>query len=80
MKLQLYKFDTCPYCQKVLREIAAEGRTDIELHDIHESAADRERLIRDGGKEQVPCLFIDGVPLYESLDIIDWLKDHPQQA
>ena len=78
MKLELYKFETCPFCQRVLREIEAEGRTDIELHDIHKNDSDRERLIRDGGKEQVPCLFIDGEPLYESLDIIDWLKAHPQ--
>ena len=37
-------------------------------------------LIEHGGKEQVPCLFIDGKPLYESLDIIAWLEEHPQQA
>ncbi|MBE6736814.1 MAG: NrdH-redoxin, partial [Ruminococcaceae bacterium] len=39
---------------------------------------DRRRLIEVGGYEQVPCLFIDGKPMYESLDIIDWLKAHPQ--
>ena len=78
MKLELFKFATCPYCQRVLAEIKAEGRTDIELHDIHENASDRERLIKEGGKEQVPCLFIDGKPLYESSDIIAWLKAHPQ--
>ena len=53
------------------------GRTDVEYHDIHKSAEDRARLLRDGGKEQVPCLFIDGKPMYESLDIIEWLKANP---
>ena len=35
-------------------------------------------IVERGGKFQAPCLFIDGKPLYESLDIIDWLKAHPQ--
>ncbi len=77
MKLELYKFDSCPYCQRVLRYLAESGRTDVELHDIRESAEDQERLIRDGGIDQVPCLFIDGKPMYESLDIIEWLKANP---
>ena len=37
-----------------------------------------DELVRVGGKMQVPCLFIDGNPMYESLDIIQWLKDNPQ--
>jgi glutaredoxin len=27
-----------------------------------------------GGKHQVPCLFIDGDPMYESDDIVAWMK------
>lgn len=77
MKLELYKFDSCPYCRRVLNYIEASGRRDIELHDIRKCEEDRQRLIRDGGKEQVPCLFIDGSPMYESLDIIQWLQEHP---
>ena len=78
MKLELYMFDTCPFCRRVLNYIDESGRTDVELHNIHKNEADRQRLIEVGGVEQVPCLFIDGVPMYESLDIIDWLKAHPQ--
>ena len=78
MKLELYMFETCPYCRRVMDEIAKEGRTDIELHNIRENYLDKVRLIEDGGKEQVPCLFIDGKPMYESLDIIDWLRANPQ--
>ena len=76
MKLELYKMDTCPYCRKVIRAIEDMGRGDIEMHDINRSPEDRERLIRDGGKLQVPCLFIDGKPMYESDDIIAWLKEN----
>lgn len=78
MKLELYMFDTCPFCRRVLKYLDESGRTDVELHNIHKNEADRQRLIEVGGMEQVPCLFIDGKPMYESLDIIDWLKAHPQ--
>jgi glutaredoxin len=78
MKLELFMFDTCPFCRRVLNYIDESGRTDVELHNIHKNEADRQRLVAVGGMEQVPCLFVDGVPMYESLDIIDWLKAHPQ--
>ena len=78
MKLELFKFDSCPYCQRVLRELERSGRTDVELLDTHENPENQARLVREGGLDQVPCLFVDGKPLYESLDIIDWLKRHPQ--
>ena len=79
-KLDLYMFDTCPYCRRVLNEIEASGRTDVELHNIHKNTEDRKTLIEVGGMEQVPCLFIDGKPLYESMDIIAWLQAHSQEA
>ncbi len=78
MKLDLYKFDTCPYCQKVLREISRSGRTDVTLHDTHENADDQAYLIEQTGKTQVPCLFIDGKPMHESDDIVAWLQANPQ--
>ena len=78
MKLELFKKDTCPYCQRVLSYIKDSGRTDIVFHDIAESPEAADILVREGGKKQVPCLFIDGKPLYESLDIISWLKEHPE--
>lgn len=80
MKLELFKYDTCPYCVKVMNYIDSVGRTDIIYRDIHKSDEDARELVAVGGKRQVPCLFIDRKPLYESLDIIQWLKDHPQNA
>ena len=79
MTLKLYMFETCPYCRKVLREIESSGRTDVELHNIRKGEADILYLKLVGGKEQVPCLFIDGKPLYESDDIVMWLREHPQR-
>jgi len=77
MKLELFMFDTCPFCNRVMRFISNTGRTDVTYHDIRKSPEARERLLAIGGKEQVPCLLIDGEPLYESLDIINWLNEHP---
>ena len=75
MKLELFKRDTCPYCVKVQRYIDAAGiGGKIQQLDITRDEAARQRLIAEGGKQQVPCLFIDDVPMYESNDIITWLK------
>lgn len=76
MKLELFKKDTCPYCCRVMSYIEQSGRTDVEYKDIIESDENRRRLVEVGGKQQVPCLFIDGDPLYESMDIINWLEGH----
>ncbi|MCR4744196.1 MAG: glutaredoxin [Lachnospiraceae bacterium] len=78
MDLNLYMMETCPFCRKVIREIEEEGRTDIRYSDINKNEEDRNTLVSVGGKQQVPCLFIDGEPLYESDDIIKWLRDNPQ--
>ena len=73
--LELYYYPECPYCQKVLRAIDALNVADaIELKDIHKDEGARRTLIDVGGKQQVPCLFIDGVPMYESDDIVTWLR------
>lgn len=76
MKLELFKKDTCPYCRRVMSYIEQSGRTDVEYKDIIKSDENRRRLVEVGGKQQVPCLFIDGDPLYESMDIINWLEGH----
>ena len=79
MTLELYKMATCPYCRKVMEYIASTGRTDIIYRDINEDKEAEQTLITLGGKRQVPCLFIDGKPMYESMDIIEWLKEHPEE-
>lgn len=74
--LVLYKKDPCPFCQRVMRWIDAEWPKDapIAYRDIVMDPAAAEELVRVGGKRQVPCLFVDGRPMYESSDIIAYLK------
>lgn len=70
--LVLYMRPTCPYCVRVLRFMRERG-LDISTRDIGADPSAQEELVRVGGKSQVPCLFIDGKPLYESMDIISYL-------
>lgn len=72
-KLELFYKETCPYCHRVMDFMKDKGISGVELLDIESDAAIKNRLVEVGGKGQVPCLFIDGKPLYESLDIIDYL-------
>lgn len=75
--LKLYYFKTCPYCIRVFNFLEKNNLEDkIIKKNIHKDEKAREELKNIGGKEQVPCLFIDGEPLYESKDIIKWFKDN----
>ena len=74
-KLALYYFDECPYCQLVLNAISELGlKSQIELKNTRHEPSNREKLMRDTGRSQVPCLYIDEVPMFESREIVQWLK------
>lgn len=72
--LVLYYRPTCPFCVRVLKrmkDLGIEGA--ITLKNISDDEEAETTLISVGGKRQVPCLLIDGEPLYESGDIVAWL-------
>jgi len=75
--LSLYKFDGCPYCQRVRQAMARLG-LDIELRDIHAEPRYRQELVAATGRGTVPCLRIEEGGklrwLHESLDIIAFLE------
>lgn len=72
-ELELYVMTGCPYCIKVENFLASNGIS-IPQRNITTDRAAEQHLIAQGGKRQVPCLFIDGEALYESSDIITWAK------
>ncbi|PXV64008.1 glutaredoxin family protein [Halanaerobium congolense] len=74
--LVLYYYPTCPYCRKVTKFIDKHDLEEIELKNINQDEEAEAELIEVGGKRQVPCLFINGKPLYESNDIINWFKSN----
>ncbi|WP_420420824.1 glutaredoxin family protein [Simkania sp.] len=72
--LVLYHKMSCPFCKNVRDYLEEIGKT-IPMKDIDQDPKAKEELLHLGGNAQVPCLFIDGAPLYESGDIIEYLKD-----
>lgn len=71
--LVLFYKPSCPYCKKVLTAINPADKG-IQLKNIQSDKQATHELLRIGGKRQVPCLLIDGKPLYESQAIIEWLS------
>jgi len=76
-RYQLYKYDSCPFCRRVLRFLETK-QIPVELRDIHRDPGAMQELARGGGRTTVPCLRIDtGTEtrwMYESLDIISYLE------
>ena len=74
-KLELYYIPSCSYCQKVMA-FMKQNNMSIPLRDRDVNPETKQELIKIGGKMQVPCLVIDGKALYESDQIIAWLKEN----
>lgn len=71
-ELVLYIRSTCPFCHKVLNYLKS-NNLEVKTKDIS-NQLHQDHLIKVGGKSQVPCLFIDNKPLYESSDIISYFR------
>lgn len=73
----LYQYQACSFCRRV-RQFLDDAGIDIETRDTLLDPQARRELIEGGGRGTVPCLRIerDGQVrwLYESLDIIDYLR------
>ncbi len=74
-KLELFYYDACPFCAFVLREIEDLDIL-VEKKNILEDQSNLERLMNDTGRRTVPCLYIDNKPMFESQDIVNWLKEN----
>ena len=80
--LELYQMDHCPYCVKV-RGVLQELGLEYISHDALPGTEERDRLVRLGGKQQVPFLVDNVNPenhvmMYESDDIIRYLREKYQ--
>lgn len=75
MKLELFYYDSCPFCQMVLSAIDDLG-VKVIYSDIMNDTSALERHIKKTGRRTVPCLYIDGEPLFESRDIMNWLQQN----
>lgn len=71
--MKLFVGTMCKYCKKV-ENFLEENNIKLPIVNIQENSDALTELIEKGGKRQVPCLYHDGNYLYESDDIIDFLK------
>ncbi|NQZ56924.1 MAG: glutaredoxin [Lentisphaeraceae bacterium] len=74
-ELTLYQSIYCPFCVKVTNFLN-NNNIEVNSKDTMEDPSARQELIGISGRAQVPCLVIDGAPLLESNDIIQWFKDN----
>lgn len=71
--LLLYRRDACGACWRVERALE-ELALDVPRRDTWRDPGARDELASKTGRTQVPCLFVDGVALFESRDIVAWLQ------
>ena len=75
--VELYIASTCPVCIKVVRaaeQMGLEEGRDYLLIDAARGTPGRQKVVDAGGKSMVPFLIDGSVSMYESDDIIDYLR------
>ncbi len=77
MNIQLFHKWQCPYSARV-RDFIDEHQlgSRIEYVEINEVEGAQDKLAQMTGKSQVPCLVVDGKPLLESAEIVQWLRQN----
>jgi glutathione S-transferase len=77
LNVQLYHKWQCPYSARV-RDFIDEHQlgSRIEYVEINEVEGAQDKLAQMTGKSQVPCLVVDGKPMLESAEIVQWLRQN----
>ena len=76
--VELYLSSTCPFCIKVVRAAEAMGLKedeDYRIIDAGPGTAGRQKVVDTGAKSMVPFLLDGDHWMYESDDIIDYLRE-----
>jgi glutathione S-transferase len=73
--LELYQFESCPYCSKVRKKLTELG-IDVKLRQVDKN--DRSRVEEVSGQTNVPVLVDPNrdTTMPESDDIVDYLEEH----
>ncbi len=59
-KIEIYTWDTCPFCQKALALLNSKG-VNFEQHKIDGDEETRKNISERSGRTSVPQLFVDKV-------------------
>lgn len=76
--LELYQFESCPFCAKVRQKLTALG-IDYIIRNVPRSEPEKREFLKQiSGNEQVPVLvdLDNNVIMKESDDIIAYLDKH----
>lgn len=68
--IELYTQPYCPYCSRARRILAAKGVAFREIDAPHGTAERADAIRRSGGRTTVPQIFIDGVPIGGSDELV----------
>nr|WP_208757792.1 glutathione S-transferase N-terminal domain-containing protein [Leptospira dzoumogneensis] len=80
--MKLFQYDTCPYCAYVrsqFSEMGLKAGKDYELVEASRGTPGREEVLQLGGLSQVPFLVDGDIKMYESRDIVDYVKSKIQK-
>ena len=79
--IELYIRDGCPFCKKVVQatgEFGLKEGEDFTVIDAAPGTQGRDVVLNRGGKAMVPFMIDGETSMYESGDIIDYLKRRPR--
>ncbi|WP_411822839.1 glutathione S-transferase N-terminal domain-containing protein [Leptospira sp. 'Mane'] len=74
---QLYQYATCPYCQRVMgtmQDLGLVENKDFVLVEASRGTPGRDEVVSLGGISQVPFLVDGDTKMYESGDIVAYLR------
>lgn len=77
VELMFYYSSHCVYSRKVLRYLDSINKT-LPMKDIYRDPEAKKEFFEIVGEKIVPCLTINGKPLYDANEIIEWLSSHPE--
>ena len=80
--IELYLWDSCPFCTKVLKAADDMGlQKDVDYTIVDGAPGTPGRLVvqNRGGKAMVPFLIDGDTSMYESDDIIAYIKEKMQK-
>jgi len=81
--INLHISQGCPFCQKVLKaaeEMGLKEGVDYITVNSAPGTAGRERVLEVGGKGMVPFLIDGDHSMYESDDIIEYLRSRQKNS
>ncbi len=72
-RVEIYTKDYCPYCKRAKRLLAGKG-IEFREFDVTHDVAGQEEMIERSGRRTVPQIFIDGVHLGGSDDLVAYSR------